>query len=448
MQIGEDFMSKWLLAAAAAAVLSGPSLAQSGPAEAIGADFDAYLEGLYEHFHANPELSFEETETAERLAEELRQAGFEVTTGVGRTGLVGVMENGDGPVVALRADMDALPVREQTGLEFASTVTATNPIGYEVPVMHACAHDAHMTSLVGAARWMSENRDQWSGTLLLYGQPAEEIGEGAVAMIEDGLYERFPQPDAVIGQHAVGWVPPGEVHYRPGFQMANVDSVDIYVKGVGAHGSAPHRGVDPVVLASQIVVNLQTLVSREISPFDTGVVTVGAFNAGTKHNIIGDEAHLQITVRSYTDAVRATLLDGIARIARAQAIAADLPDELMPDVQVQEVYTPALYNDDALAEQAGGALRSIFGEDVKLAQPSTGGEDFSRFGMTEADIPIFYFWVGAQPEDKWAEYQAQGELPPSNHSPFFAPDAETAVVRGAAGMAGVALELFANGVAE
>ncbi len=437
---------RYWLAAAAVALSAGPAFAQADLSNDLSTDYDAYLESLYRHFHENPELSFQETETAARLAEELRQAGFEVTTGVGRTGLVGVMENGDGPVIALRADMDALPVREQTGLDFASTATSTNDIGYEVPVMHACAHDAHMTSLVGAARWMSENRDRWSGTLLLYGQPAEELGAGAPAMIEDGLYERFPEPDAVIGQHAVGWLPAGVVQYRPGFLMANVDTVDIYVKGVGTHGSRPHTGVDPIVIASQIVVNLQTLVSREIPPEATGVVTVGAFNGGTKHNIIGDEAHLQLTVRSYEDSVRETLLRGIERIARAQGMAAGLEGEMLPRVEIKEVYTPALYNDDALAARAGGVLRAQFGEQVSLADPTTGGEDFSRFGMTAQNVPIFYFWVGAQPEDRWAEYAGRGEAPPGNHSPFFYPDARASVLGGAQGMAAIALDLFENGV--
>ncbi|TGY89949.1 amidohydrolase [Marinicauda algicola] len=441
-------MRRLALAAVSALALAAPGLAQEGELRsAIEADYAAHLEGLYRHFHANPELSFVEGETAARLAAELREAGFEVTEGVGETGLVAVMENGEGPTVLLRADMDALPMEEDTGLEFASTVTQEDRSGNVFPVMHACAHDTHMTALVGAARWFSNNRDAWSGKLILIGQPAEEIGLGAYAMLNDGLYQRFGTPDAVVSFHTWGYIPAGQIRYAPEYAMANVDTVDIHVRGIGAHGASPQNGIDPIVLASQIVTNLQTLVSREISPFDTGVVTVGAFNAGTKHNIIPDSAHLQLTVRSYEPAVRQTLLDGIQRIARAQALAAGLPEELMPVVEIDEIYTPALYNDPDLSQQAGQVLRARFGDAVQTAQAVTGGEDFSRYGMTEEDVPIFMFWVGGQPHDVWDEYTARGETPPANHSPFFYPDAEASITMATEGLTAIALDILDNGVA-
>lgn len=433
-------------ALALAASLAMHAVAQDDLSEALQSDWDAHLRPLYEHFHANPELSFMEFETAARLAAELRDAGYEVTENVGRTGIVAVMENGEGPVVLMRADMDGLPVREQTPLEYASTVIGQDRMGDEFPVMHACAHDTHMTALVGAARWMSENREAWSGTLVLIGQPAEEVGLGAYAMLEEGLYERFPVPDAVISHHTWGYVPAGQIRYVPGFAMANVDTVDLHIRGIGAHGASPHLGRDPVVLGAQIVTALQTLVSRELSPFDTGVVTVGAFNAGTKHNIISDEAHLQITVRSYTDEVRERLLSGIERIARGTAMAAGLPEELMPVMEIDEVYTPALYNDPALSDRAGAVLTRRFGDAVDTASPVTGGEDFSRYGRTDHDVPIFMFWVGGSPQSVWEAAQAQGETPPANHSPFYYPDAQSAVTMAAEGMTLIALDLFENGV--
>ncbi|MGX6647101.1 M20 metallopeptidase family protein [Maricaulaceae bacterium MS644] len=436
-----------LTAAAATTAFVAPAFAQEdGLGQSLEADWTGHLQGLYQHLHANPELSFVEFETAARMAQELRAAGYDVTEEVGRTGVVAVMENGEGPTILMRADMDGLPMREQTPVEFASTVTQEDRMGNEFPVMHACAHDTHMTALVGSARWMADNRDQWSGTLVLIAQPAEEVGLGAAAMLVDGLYERFPTPDAVVSHHTWGYMPAGQIRYVPGFAMANVDTVDLYVKGIGSHGASPHLGKDPVVIASQIVLALQTLVSRELSPFETGVVTVGAFNAGTKHNIISDEAHLQITVRSYTDEVRQDLLTGIERVANGIAMAAGLPEELMPVIEIDETYTPAVYNDPALSTRAGQILEARFGEQVATTDPVTGGEDFSRYGRTDEDVPIFMFWVGGAPMDVWQEYQARGETPPANHSPFFYTDAQSAVTMAAEGMTAIALDLFANGV--
>ncbi len=439
-------MRRFLTACAFAALMPFAGVAQDDLGDALQTDWDQHLQGLYEHFHANPELSFMEVETAARMAAELRAAGYEVTEQVGRTGVVGVLENGDGPVIMMRADMDGLPMLEDTPVSYASTAVGLDRMGNEFPIMHACAHDTHMTALIGSARWMANNRQAWSGTLVLIAQPAEEVGLGAYAMLVDGLYERFPTPDAVVSHHTWGYMPAGQIRYVPGFAMANVDTVDLYVRGIGSHGASPHLGKDPVVLGAQIVMGLQTLVSRELSPFETGVVTVGAFNAGTKHNIISDEAHLQITVRSYTDEVRAQLLEGIERVARGVAISAGLPEELMPTMEIDEVYTPAVYNDPALSDRAGSVLTARFGEAVDTASPVTGGEDFSRYGRTEHDVPIFMFWVGGSPHDVWAEYSARGQLPPANHSPFFYPDAEGAVSVAAEGMTAIALDLFENGV--
>lgn len=441
-----SFARRFLTAAATAAALAAPAFAQDELGSALEADWSGHLQGLYQHLHANPELSFVEFETAARMAQELRAAGYEVTEEVGRTGVVAVMENGEGPTILMRADMDGLPMREQTPLEYASTVMQEDRMGTEFPVMHACAHDTHMTALVGSARWMADNRDQWSGTLVLIAQPAEEVGLGAAAMLVDGLYERFPTPDAVVSHHTWGYMPAGQIRYVPGFAMANVDTVDLYVKGIGSHGASPHLGKDPVVIASQIVLALQTLVSRELSPFETGVVTVGAFNAGTKHNIISDEAHLQITVRSYTDEVRQDLLSGIERVASGIAMAAGLPEELMPVIEIDETYTPAVYNDPALSTRAGQILEARFGDRVATTDPVTGGEDFSRYGRTDEDVPIFMFWVGGAPMDVWRDYQSRGETPPANHSPFFYTDAQSSVTMAAEGMTAIALDLFANGV--
>ena len=435
-----------LLASCLAAAVSVSAFANDTLRSDLQTDWDAHLEGLYQHLHANPELSFMEVETAARMALELRAAGYDVTEEVGRTGVVAVMENGRGPVIMMRADMDGLPMREDTPLDFASTAVGPDRIGNEFPIMHACAHDTHMTALVGSARWMANNRDAWSGTLVLIAQPAEEVGLGAHAMLADGLYQRFPAPDAVVSHHTWGYMPVGQVRYVPGFAMANVDTVDLYVRGVGSHGASPHLGKDPVVIGSQIVLGLQTLVSRELSPFETGVVTVGAFNAGTKHNIIGDEAHLQITVRSYTDEVRAQLLEGIERVANGVAMAAGLPAELMPIMEIDQVYTPAVYNDPALSDRAGSVLSARFGDAVDTADPVTGGEDFSRYGRTEEDVPIFMFWVGGSPLDVCADCDSQGLTPPANHSPFFYPDAEGTVNVAAEGMTAIALDLFENGV--
>lgn len=432
-------MRRFLVTTVALCALAGPASAQQSRIEP---DTDALM-ALYTDLHASPELSFMETQTAKRLADELRGAGYEVTEGVGRTGVVAVMENGDGPTIMLRADMDGLPVEEQTGLPYASEATGEDRNGETFPTMHACGHDVHMTSLVGAARQLAARRSDWSGTLVLIGQPAEEIGEGALAMIEDGLYTRFPRPDAVVGLHDAASLPAGMVAYTPGYALANVDSVDVRVRGVGGHGAYPQTTKDPIVIGARIVDALQTLVSRELSPLTPAVVTVGAFNAGTKHNIISDEAHLQLTVRSFDDETRAALLTGIERIARAQAASAGLPDELMPEVTVSLPYTPSTFNDPGLSEQVATALRGVLGEDKVVAtDPVMGGEDFSQYGREAQDVPTLIFWLGAVAPADFERAEAGGEPLPSLHSPFFAPDAEPTLRTGVVAMTEAALALF------
>lgn len=434
-------MRLWI--AAAALALGGVATAEDDLREAIAVDYSENLEALYQHFHANPELSLMEVQTAARMAEEFRALGFGVTEGVGGTGVVGVLENGEGPTLLLRADMDGLPIEENTGLEFASRVRGTDRRGLESYVMHACAHDTHMVALIGAARQLVERREDWTGTLVLIAQPAEELGLGAMMMLTDGLYERFPLPDAVVSFHTFGAIPSGMIGYVPGFAMANVDSVDITVRGIGAHGSTPHVGRDPVLLASQIVVALQSLVSREMNPLESGVVTVGAINGGTKHNIIPDEVHLQITVRSYSDENRELLLSGIERIAHGQAMAAGIPEDRWPTVEVEDPYTPATYNDPQLTERGAGVLQERFGDlAVRQLDPVMGGEDFSRYGRTQHDVPIFMFWVGGTPRETLLEYQSRGQSAPGNHSALFAPDAETAITQAAEGLTAIALDFL------
>ncbi|MCI5043751.1 MAG: amidohydrolase [Aquisalinus sp.] len=410
--------------------------------EDIAVDYP-YLEDLYKTFHASPELSFMEVATARRLVAEFDKLGFDITEGVGGTGVVAVMRNGEGPTVTLRADMDGLPVREETGLSYASQMTGPNRFGDVQPTMHACGHDVHMTSLVGAARRLVAMKDQWSGTLILIGQPAEEIGLGAKAMIDDGLFTRFPRPDYVIALHDSASMPAGTIAYTPGYALANVDSIDIYVKGVGGHGAYPQTTKDPVVIASEIVLALQTLVSREVSPLEPAVVTVGAFNAGSKHNIISDQAHLQLTVRSYTDEVREKLISGIQRIARAQAMSAGLPEDLYPVIEMEKDYTPSTYNDPQLAYRVSDTLKAAFGADnVMEVDPVMGGEDFSQYSRVEPTIPSFIFWIGAVAPEKVAAAKAGGPPLPSLHSPFFAPEPEPTLKTGVEAMTRAALELF------
>lgn len=395
------------------------------------------LVAVYRDLHAHPELSFEEERTAERLAELWREAGFEVTRGVGGHGVVGLLKNGEGPTLMLRADMDALPVTEQTGLVFASQVQVAGEDGGQVGVMHACGHDVHMTNLVGVARFLARHQEAWQGTLMLVGQPAEERGAGARAMLEDGLFERFPKPDFALALHVDASLATGLVGYRPGFAMANVDSVDITVKGKGGHGAYPHTTVDPIVQAAQLVLSLQTIVSREVKPIEPAVVTVGSIHGGTKHNIIGDSCHLQLTVRSYAPEVRRQVLDAIERKAKAVALGAGAPE---PTITISEG-TPSLKNDEELAARLAPVFRAKLGEGkVVDSEPTMGGEDFSQYG--KAGVPILMYRLGAVSGRRLDRYAELGQKPPSLHSAKFYPDIEEALVTGITSMAGAALELL------
>ena len=396
--------------------------------QAVAADMPSLL-AVYRDLHANPELSMKEVRTPAKLAAEAKKLGFDVTTGVGRTGVVAVMKNGPGPVLMLRADMDGLPVVEQTGLPYASKVRATSAAGVESGVMHACGHDTHMTAWLGAARRLAAMKDSWSGTLVMILQPGEETGEGARAMLDDGLYTRFPKPSHVIAFHDAAALPAGVIGYSNGYALANVDSVDIAVKGVGGHGAYPHTTKDPIVLASRIVSALQTLVSRENDPQSPAVVTVGSFHAGAKHNIISDEAKLQLTVRSYTDETRKLLLDGIRRIVRGEAIAAGMPDDRMPVVTVRDQeYTPATFNTEKLTLSTAALLTERFGADRVVKTPAVmGGEDFSRYWLADKSIESLIFWVGGVPRDKWQAAEGDASKLPSLHSPFWAPDPEPTI---------------------
>ncbi len=421
-------------------------------AEAVDAELPALLE-TYRHLHANPEISYLERETSRLVAERLRGLGFAVTEEVGdygvegRTsyGLVAVLANGDGPTVMVRTDLDGLPVEERTGLPYASRARQTAEGGEEVFTMHACGHDLHMTSFLGTATMLAARRDEWSGTLVMIGQPAEERGAGARAMLDGGLYERFPRPDVALALHTNAALAAGRVGLVPGYALANVDSVDITVRGAGGHGAYPHTTKDPVTLAALIVTNLQTIVSRQVSPLEPAVITVGSIHGGTKHNIIPDEVKLQLTVRSYKPEVRRYLLDAIRRTAEQTARAAGFPDELLPVVtQHDEEYTPSTYNDPELVERLTEVFSGVLGEEavVRMA-PVMGGEDFSRYAL-EGEIPIHIFWLGAVDPETIRQAEETGATLPSLHSSEFAPLPGPAIRTGVLAMTSAVLDLMAR----
>ena len=411
---------------------------------AVELDMPSLME-IYRDLHANPELSFQEFRTSAKLAAEARRLGFTVTEKVGQTGVVAVLKNGPGPVVMLRADMDGLPVVEQTGLAYASKVKGVSKTGLETGVMHACGHDTHMTAWVGTARQMVGNKDKWSGTLVMILQPAEEIGSGARAMLNDGLYTRFPKPKYVVGFHDAAQFPAGAIGYTSGFALANVDSVDIKVKGVGGHGAYPQTTKDPIVLASRIVGALQTLVSREVDPQDAAVVTVGSIHGGAKHNIISDEVTMLLTVRSYSDETRKLLLDGIRRITTGEAIASGMPDDKMPEVRIAEnEFTPATYNTPELTARMAALFKQRFGEKRVIATPPVmGGEDFSEFYRADkANVESLIFWVGGVPQEQYDAAIKGGKALPSLHSPFWSPDADKVISTATEAMTAAAIELM------
>jgi amidohydrolase len=378
------------------------------------------VESLYMDLHRNPELSYHEEKTAAKIAEQLRKLGYEVTTDVGGTGVVGLFKNGAGPVVMLRAELDALPVPEKTGLPFASHATTKDDRGVDVPIMHACGHDLHMAVGIGTAALLVQNKDRWHGTFIYVGQPAEERIGGAKAMIKAGLFTRFPKPDFAFAVHDSNGLPAGKVAYTPGFSAANSDAIDVTVYGVGGHGSAPQETIDPVVIAARTIVAWQTIVSREIDPQEAAVITVGSIHGGTKNNIIPDEVLMQLTVRSYKDDVRKHLLASIERIANAEAEAAGAPKK--PLVQHQEG-VGAVYNDPKTTDRIAERLKQVMGEpNVIQGHPMMASDDFAEY--RSAGVPSVMLELGAVNPAKFDEAKKANQPIPGPHSPYFAPDRE------------------------
>ncbi len=420
--------------------LAGVSLFAADPKTAVKTflnDEIPGLQSLYTEFHRNPELSLLEEKTGALVAAELRKAGFEVTEHVGSHGVVAVLRNGSGPTVLLRTDLDALPVKEQTGLPYASSQMQKNTTGEIVAVMHACGHDMHMSILIGTARFLANHTNLFRGTLVLIGQPAEERGAGARAMLKEGLFERFPKPNYCLALHVDSTRPAVEVSYVSGYMMANVDAIDLTIRGEGGHGAYPHKAKDPIVLAAETILALQTLISREKDAIDPGVLTVGSIHGGTKHNIIPDEVKLQLTLRSYSDKVRTNLIAGVRRVARGLAEAAGLPEDKMPIVQVrEEEYTPATYNDPELTRRWVETLGSWIGkEHIHAEKPQMGGEDFSLYGRTADKIPICMLWLGSVPPQNL-------QAAPSIHSAFYYPDPEPTLRTGITTFAAAVLDLL------
>ena len=410
--------------------------------EWIDAEIDGVVQ-LYRELHAQPELSRQEHATAARVADALLAAGYEVTAGVGETGVVGVLRNGDGPTLLIRGDMDGLPVREETGLEYASQVRVSNASGAEVGVMHACGHDVHTSNLIATARLLAvaAESDLWNGTLVIVAQPAEEIGWGALAMINDGLFERFPVPDFAIALHVDGDFAAGDIAITAGWAAANVDSVDITIYGRGGHGARPHQSKDPIVAAAHLVTALQTLVSRRVAPQDPAVVTVGSIHGGTKSNIIPNEVKLQLTVRSYSDEVRSTLMDGIAQLAEDTCRSFECTQP--PEVVSRENYTPAVFNNVELSERARRLFAALLGpEHVHEKAPGMGGEDFGRYPRV-LEIPGLQYRLGTADPMKFAAARAKGEGMPSLHSSRYAPLARPSLKTGIATLSGLALDILA-----
>lgn len=393
---------------------------------------------LYRELHANPELSYQEKQTAAKLAAIWKAEGYEVTTEIGGHGVVGILKNGDGPTIMLRTDLDGLPVTELTNLAYGSKVKTKNTDGDEVGVMHACGHDIHMTVVTGTGRYMAQHKDTWKGTLMLIAQPAEETGAGAKAMLDDGLFKKFPKPNFALAAHVDAGLPAGMIGFKPGYTLANVDSVDVTLFGRGGHGAEPQSTIDPVVMAAEFILSLQTIVSRERKPTDPAVITVGSIHAGTKHNIISDSCDLQLTVRSYRDDTREALLAAIKR--KAEAVTKGAGSDKAPVIKITEG-TPALYNDEPLTQRLTPIFRKAIGEaNCVSTEPVMGGEDFSRYGRE--GVPIHMFRLGSVEKRRLDRWKELGQPPPSLHSPLYYPDVDLTVVTGIDVMATAAIELF------
>ena len=426
-------------------------LAQETPQSLAEAELPSLLT-IYKDLHSHPELSTKEERSAGIVAKELRATGCDVTENFGKYdnsgwkcyGVVGVMKNGAGPTVLVRTDLDALPVHEETGLPYASTVTTKTDEGKEVPVMHACGHDAHMAMFIGVARALAKLKDQWKGTIIFVGQPSEEFGSGARALLNAGLYQKFGKPDFALGFHDKADLQTGHIGVTEGYTYASVDSVDVTVRGVGGHGAYPHKTKDPVVLAAVMINMWQTIASRENNPLDPIVVTVGSIHGGTKHNIIPDEVKMQLTVRTYKAETRERVLAAIDRIAKGCAMAAGIPADLAPIITVKkDQFTPATYNNPDLTKRLVVAWKkSLGGDNVEIVDATMGGEDFSEYSLPDHSIPSVDFHVGAVDPGKIAEYKKAGKELPSLHSSKFAPVPEPTIRTGIIGMVSAVLELM------
>lgn len=402
------------------------------------------IEKLYLDLHQSPELSYHEQQTGQKIVKQLKQLGFDVTDNVGGFGVVGIYKNGNGPTIMIRTDTDGLPIIEQTGKPYASKVTVTNDEGATVGVMHGCGHDIHMSSFIGTAQQLVMHKDAWQGTLMMVAQPAEEVGGGAKAMLKEGLFSKYPTPDHVIALHVSASVPAGKVSMKNEYTMASVDSVDITVKGKGGHGAYPHTTVDPVVIASRIVLALQTITSRELSPLEPSVITVGSIHGGSKHNVISDEVKLQLTLRSYNPEVRLQQIAAIKRISQGIALSAGLDKSLMPEVYVHEDESiPSTYNNPEQTNIVRSAISAAIGaRNVLETEAVMAGEDFGLYGRTEQNIPITLFWLGGVEQAQYAAAQKSGETLPSLHSSKFAPDYKVALPTGIKAMSHAAIALF------
>src|SRR5438874_1595080 len=435
----------------ALSLVATPLLAQQTPQSIADAELPSLIT-IYKDLHTHPELSTHEERSAAIVAKELKAAGCEVTERVGKYdkpdltcfGVIGVMKNGDGPVVAVRTDLDALPVHEETGVPYASTVTTKNDAGQEVSVMHACGHDIHMSTFIGTARALGKLKDKWHGTVIFIGQPAEETVGGARALLKDGLYTRWPKPNYVLGLHDDAEIATGQIGVTEGYCYANVDSVDVTVRGVGGHGAYPHKTKDPVVLSAEMITAWQTIASRENNPIDPIVITVGSIHGGTKHNIISDEVKMQLTVRTYKQEVRDRVLTAIDRIAKGIASAGGVPPDRAPIVNVlKDQLTPATYNNPDLTKRLVAVWKKTLGpNNVEIVDPTMGGEDFSEYSLPDHTIPAVDFHIGAVDPEKIAQFKKEGKELPTLHSSKFAPVPEPTIKVGIIGMTSAVLELM------
>ncbi|MDN4165767.1 amidohydrolase [Cytophagales bacterium LB-30] len=403
------------------------------------------LDTLYKHLHRNPELSLQEVNTSRLMGQALQALGFEVIRNLGAHNVAGILKNGDGPVLLIRTDMDALPLEEKTGLSYASKAKGINAAGNEVFVMHACGHDIHMSSFIGTAQYLSLNRKLWKGTLVMVAQSAEENGLGADLLFKAGFYDKIPTPDYALALHDNSFLPAGSIGYRQGAFMASVDMMDITVYGKGGHGASPHSTIDPIVLSAQMIQAFQTIVSRELNPIDPAVITVGSIHGGTVHNIIPDEVKMQLTIRAYSDEVRDQLIAAIKRIATGLAQTAGLEGDKLPTFSIREPMTPATVNDKALTERLLPVIEKTVGkENLVETLPYMVGEDFSMYGKQAKKVPLFMFWLGTLAPETIAEAKKKGEPLPSLHSPYFAPVPEKTIQTGVEVMSAAAIHLLSN----